>query len=109
MVLLDAERKGLNERVHELSALNFEKAKEVGSSWLILFYAPWCGHCKKMAPAYERVAEHYHRATPQRVNVGRVDATAHPMLASAYEVQGYPTLVLLRDGKVHRVHMDLVK
>jgi len=61
--------------------------------------APWCGHCKKLAPAYEKVATHYHRASPQRVHVGRIDATQHAGLATQYEIKGYPTLILLRGGE----------
>jgi len=85
--------------VHELTTMNFEKAQEPGSAWLVLFYAPWCGHCKKLAPAYEKVATHYHRASPQRVHVGRIDATQHAGLATQYEIKGYPTLILLRGGE----------
>jgi len=85
--------------VHELTALNFEKAMQPGSSWLVLFYAPWCGHCKKLAPAYEKLAEHYHRATPQFVHIGRVDATQHSNLATQFDIKGYPTLILLRGGE----------
>ena len=85
--------------VHELTALNFDKTAEPKSAWLILFYAPWCGHCKKMAPDFERLAEHYHRASPQRVHIGRVDATQHSGLATRFDIKGYPTLVLLRGGE----------
>ena len=58
-----------------------------------------CGHCKKLAPVYEKVAEHFHRADPQKAYIGRVDATAHPGLANPFDIKGYPTLVLLRGGQ----------
>lgn len=62
--------------------------------------APWCGHCKKMAPVYEKVAEHYHRAPNPRVHVGKIDGTAHPGLAAPFDLKGYPTVLLLRDGEM---------
>mmetsp|Transcript_41668 Transcript_41668/g.109897 ORF Transcript_41668/g.109897 Transcript_41668/m.109897 type:complete len:217 (-) Transcript_41668:476-1126(-) len=84
--------------VYELTGRNFNEKTSDGT-WLVLFYAPWCGHCKKMQPAYERVAEHYHRSKPQRIRVARLDATQHPTLAELFDVKGYPTVVLLQDGE----------
>ena len=65
--------------------------------WLLLFYAPWCTHCKKLQPVFESVAEHYHRQNGP-VRVGRVDAVIHKGLTARYPVEGYPTVVLLNDG-----------
>lgn len=84
------------QEAHEIESKNFDKVKD--GVWLLKFYAPWCGHCKQMAPTYERVAEHYHRRGDDKVRVGRLDGTAHPNLAAPFNVKGYPTLVLLRDG-----------
>ena len=57
-----------------------------------------CIRSKKLAPVYEKVAEHFHRLDSSRVRVGKIDATAHPGLAAPFDIKGYPTLVLLRDG-----------
>ena len=86
------------QEAHEISTRNFDKVKQ--GMWLLKFYAPWCGHCKKMAPVFEEVAEHFHRQDGSHVSVGRIDGTAHPGLTEPFNVKGYPTLLLLRDGDV---------
>jgi hypothetical protein len=52
-----------------------------------------------MAPAYEKVAEHYHRSTNSPVRVAKIDGTANPGLASPFDIKGYPTLIMLQDGE----------
>ena len=85
------------EEVIELDTSNWVQTLE--GTWLLEFYAPWCGHCKKLAPTYEKVANLFHRESPQRVRVAKVDATLHPGLAAPFDVRGYPMLLLLRDGR----------
>lgn len=63
---------------------------------MVKFYAPWCGHCKSMAPAYESLAR---RMKEKNLPVAKVDLTVETELASRYNVQGYPTLVLFMAGE----------
>ncbi|CAH1980494.1 unnamed protein product [Acanthoscelides obtectus] len=63
---------------------------------LIEFYAPWCGHCKKLAPALEELAE---KMKDEDVAVVKMDATANDV-PSPFEVRGFPTLFWIpRDAK----------
>lgn len=78
----------LNAEVVKLDSTNFKKTLKDSEYLLVKFYAPWCGHCKKMAPAYEKLSN---EGLPNVV-VAEVDATVEKALASKYDVKGYPTL-----------------
>lgn len=55
---------------------------------LIEFYAPWCGHCKKLAPIYEELGE---KLSGEEVDIVKMDATANDVPAG-FDVRGFPTL-----------------
>lgn len=63
---------------------------------MVEFYAPWCGHCKALAPEYEKVAKQF----KDQVGWAAVDATEEEMLARVYDIGGYPTLKWLFKGHV---------
>ncbi|GMF55825.1 unnamed protein product [Phytophthora fragariaefolia] len=63
---------------------------------IVEFYAPWCGHCKQLAPTYEEVGAIFEGE--DNVLVAKVDATAHAALAERYNVKGYPTLFYFAPG-----------
>ncbi|KAL9635458.1 MAG: hypothetical protein Q9164_003444 [Protoblastenia rupestris] len=60
---------------------------------LVEFYAPWCGHCKALAPKYDELASLY--PATSRVTIAKVDATANDV---PDEVQGFPTIKLFPAG-----------
>lgn len=82
--------------VIELTEANFGAlVTDSSDMWLVEFFAPWCGHCKNLAPEWESAA----KQLKGQVSLGAVDATEHQGLASKYGVKGYPTIKMFPAGK----------
>ncbi|MCI8422264.1 MAG: thioredoxin [Lawsonibacter sp.] len=62
---------------------------------LLDFWAPWCSHCRTVAPILEEIA-----AERADVKVGKVNVTEEPELASQFGVTSIPALVVMREGRV---------
>jgi len=77
--------------VVDLTPANFDKVVlDETKDVLVEFYAPWCGHCKRLAPDYEVLATAF--ANEAGVVIAKVDADEHKELASRFEITGFPTL-----------------
>ena len=80
---------------------NFDKVVlQSGKPALVEFFAPWCGHCKNLAPVYEELASSFQFAE-DRVSIAKVDADDHKNLGKRFGVGGFPTLKWF-DGKSDR-------
>ena len=79
-----------------LTEATFDKALEKYEHMLVMFYAPWCGHCKKFKPELEKAAAVLRK---ENLIVAKVDATAEKKLAEKYKVRGYPTVKFFKKGQ----------
>ena len=59
-----------------------------GDFLIVEFYAPWCGHCKSLAPEWQKAAKELNGIA----RVAAVDCDAHKELASKYDVKGFPSI-----------------
>ena len=71
-----------------------EDAMNSEETWVIDFWAEWCGPCKKLAPIYEEVSEEV-----ENVNFGKVDMEEHQQLGGKMGVRALPTLLIIKDGE----------
>ncbi|XP_034940753.1 thioredoxin domain-containing protein 5 homolog [Chelonus insularis] len=96
----------------ELTESTFKNHVATGFHF-VKFYAPWCGHCQKLAPTWEELAKSYSYDTT--VKISKIDCTQYRSICDHYEIKGYPTLLWIENGKKvdkysgSRSHEDLKK
>ena len=94
-----AEPGSLQGDIAVLTDENWDKAKQLSkeNDWLVEFYAPWCGHCKALAPIYKEAASKI-----KTLRFAKIDATVYTDLRSKVGVTGFPTVFWMRDGQLTR-------
>ncbi|XP_045490093.1 protein disulfide-isomerase A5 [Pieris rapae] len=75
--------------VRHLSASNFKRSLKKAAYAIVMFYAPWCGHCKSTKPEFVKAADTF--ADNLMVLFGAVDCTVEEDICNNYKVTGYPT------------------
>jgi len=84
--------------VFVLTAENFEEKIKGDEFVFVEFYAPWCGHCKKLVPEYAALATSL-KGEGSKIVIAKLDATTANDVSVKYSIRGYPTLKLFRNGE----------
>ena len=78
--------------------INNEKYQELlqaDKPLLVDYWAPWCSYCRRIGPAYDRIAQQFE----EEVNIVKINIDEEPALAASERIEVIPTLVLYRKGE----------
>ena len=78
-----------------IDQIHFHKLSEGSKPVLVDFWAPWCGYCRRIGPAYDRIADQF----GEQIEVVKINIDEEAHLANAEKIEVIPTLVLYKNGK----------
>ena len=78
-----------------IDQIQFHKLSEGTKPVLVDFWAPWCGYCRRIGPAYDRIAEQF----ADQLEAVKINIDEDPQLANNEKIDVIPTLVLYKNGK----------
>jgi len=87
-----------------------DKLRADGGAWFVMFYAPWCSNCKRMAPHWAAIGHKFKKGTPAgKITVAAIDAVVNTNVAGEFKVDNYPSIFMVAyDGdKVVRIPFEL--
>ena len=74
--------------ITKLDEKNFDEYTKSGLK-VVEFFAEWCGYCKRQKPILEEM---------EKVNIGQIDAEKSPSIARKFNVNGFPTMIIMKNG-----------
>jgi len=86
----------VDEGVLVLTDNNFDEELKKHDNLLVEFYAPWCGHCKQLAPEYAKAAKRLRENNPPYY-IAKVDATENKAVSERFGIKGFPTLFFFKN------------
>ena len=105
--LLSISTNNVNGEVVNLASDNFEHLTQASTGqttgkWLVKFYAPWCGHCKRLAPTWDELAmkveEEY---ADDGIVIAKVDVTNSRDVGTRFAIKGFPTILFFAGRKMY--------
>eukprot|EP00462_Mataza_sp_D1_P025950 CAMPEP_0175127536 /NCGR_PEP_ID=MMETSP0087-20121206/4436_1 /TAXON_ID=136419 /ORGANISM="Unknown Unknown, Strain D1" /LENGTH=462 /DNA_ID=CAMNT_0016409515 /DNA_START=59 /DNA_END=1447 /DNA_ORIENTATION=- len=82
--------------VVQLTDANFEEQViQPKKPFFVEFYAPWCGHCRRLLPTWTKLAQEL----KGKIKIGMIDCQDHELVKMKYNIMGYPTLILFHRGR----------
>mmetsp|Transcript_4724 Transcript_4724/g.7294 ORF Transcript_4724/g.7294 Transcript_4724/m.7294 type:complete len:229 (-) Transcript_4724:143-829(-) len=68
--------------------------------WFVKYYAPWCGHCRSLAPTWEDLSDRLQESDVNDVIIAKVDCTQEKEVCNRFNIQGFPSLKYFADRKM---------